>query len=190
MQSKHTFGLIVKDKEGRATQTKFFNIDTVADDATAKNIFVPPTVNISERSVTKGQNVIITGYASPDSDVQIEIDRIIKKEVKVGKDGVYKIAVDTGTLEFSPHQVRAKQTDTILKRESDFSPTQTFVVSQLTAPRADLSGDGRVDIRDWSVFLSRWGSKDESQKKKVDLNGDGKVNILDFSIFIRTLRKK
>ena len=122
--------------------------------------------------------------------MQIEIDRIIKKEVKVGKDGVYKIAVDTGTLEFSPHQVRAKQTDTILKRESDFSPTQTFVVSQLTAPRADLSGDGRVDIRDWSVFLSRWGSKDESQKKKVDLNGDGKVNILDFSIFIRTLRKK
>ncbi len=31
-QSQHSFGLVIKDKENRSTQTKFFNIDTLAND--------------------------------------------------------------------------------------------------------------------------------------------------------------
>lgn len=189
LQGQHSFGLVIKDKEGRPTQTKFFNIDTLANDFVVKDIFVPPTVGLPERLVTRGRNATITGYASPDSHVIVEISDIIKKEVKAEKDGLYKMAIETGSLEFGTHYVRVKQVDASQKRESDYSPITTFVVSRLTSPKTDLSGDGAVNIKDWSMFLSRWGSKDASQKKIIDFNDDGKIDIADFSIFIRTIKK-
>jgi len=187
-QDRHSFGLVIKDKEGRAAQTKFFDMHEFPDFA-VKDIFVPPTVGILERLVTRGHNATVTGYASPNSNVVVEIDDIMKKEVKADKDGVYKVGVETGPLEFSSHHIRAKQIDLIQKRESDFSPTQVLTVSKLTLPKVDLSGDGRIDIKDWSMFLSQWSSKDMEKKKIIDFNDDGKVDISDFSIFIRTIKK-
>jgi len=188
MQSWHSFGLLIKDKENRTTQTKFFNIDTLANDLVVKDILVPPTVGFTQGVVTRGRNAVIVGYAAPENDVEIEIGDI-KKEIKAEKDGSYKAEVNTGMLEFDQHRVRVKQIDPQEKRESDFSVTKTLVVSRLASPKTDLSGDGRVDIRDWSMFLSRWESKDKSQKKIIDFNDDGEINISDFSIFIRAIKK-
>jgi len=187
--SRNSFGLLIKDKDNRATQTKFFNTDIFADDLIVKDLLVPPTVGFLQRVISRGQPVIIIGYASPNNSIILEIDNIIKKEAKVEKDGSYKVAVDTGILEFGTYHVRVKQVDTSQKRESDYSPTNAFVVSHLTLPKTDLNGDGVVNIKDWSMFLSNWGSKDESRKKIIDLNDDGKVDIADFSIFIRTIKK-
>ena len=189
IQKRHSFGLLIKDKENRTTQTKFFTIDTHLDDWVVKDIFVSPTVGFLQRLVSRGQPIIIIGNASPNNSVILEMDDIIKKEVNVEKDGSYKVALETGILEFGTHLVRVKQVDTSQKQESDYSPTNAFVVSRLTLPKADLSGDGIVNIKDWSMFLSNWGSKDESQKKMIDFNEDGKVDISDFSIFIRAIRK-
>ncbi|MFA6339087.1 MAG: fibronectin type III domain-containing protein, partial [Candidatus Paceibacterota bacterium] len=188
-QSQHSFGLVIKDKDGRTTQTKFFNIDTVSNSLTQKDIFVSPTVGLPERTITRGSNVTVVGFATPKNIVSVEIDDKIKKEVNAGNDGSYKVAMETGALEFGTHSIRVKQIDPTQKRESDYSPTNTFIVSNLTSPKTDLNGDGSVNIKDWSMFLSRWNSKDESQKKALDLNGDGKVDILDFSMFIRTVKK-
>jgi len=192
-QGLHSFGLLIKDKDNRTTQTKFFIISVIENALVVKDILVPPTIGLLQRLVSRGQPAIVVGSASPTNIIIIEIDDIIKKEANVEKDGSYKVAVDTGILEFGTHQVRVKQVDrsqaSQQKRESDYSPTNTFVVSHLTLPKTDLSGDGVVNIKDWSMFLSNWGLKDESQKKIIDFNDDGKINISDFSIFIRTIRK-
>lgn len=190
LQSQHSFGLIIKDKDLRTAQTKFFNIDILAKDLVAKDFVVSPTISFINRSVARGNNAVIIGYASPESTVSLEIDGIIKEEVKAGRDGAYKAEVGTGDLDFGSHRVRAKQVIAEDKRGSDFSPTNILVVSSLSLPKADLSGDGKVDIKDWSMFLSRWASKDKEQKKVVDLNEDGKVDISDFSIFVRSIRKR
>lgn len=190
LQSQHSFGLIVKDKELRTAQTKSFNIDTLADDLVAKDIVVSPTIGFINRSVARGQTAVIIGYASPESSVSLEINGIIKKEIKAEKDGSYKGEVSTGDLDFGSYRVRVKQAMAGEKRESDFSPTNTLVISRLVLPKADLSGDGKVDIKDWSMFLSRWSSKDMEQKKLIDFNEDGKIDISDFSIFVRNIRKK
>jgi hypothetical protein len=72
--------------------------------------------------------------------------------------------------------------------ESDFSIRRSAVVSQLFTPIADLNGDDKVDISDWSIFLAEYGSPGGAGGS-LDLNGDGKVDITDFSIFIRTIRR-
>lgn len=190
LQSQHSFGLLVKDKENRTTQTKFFNIDTLANDLVVKDMLVPPTVGFGSGLVTRGRNAVVSGYASPESDVIIEIGGTVKKEVRAEKDGSYKIAVGTGDFEFGQHRVRAKQIDSSEKKESDFSTIKTVVVSRLMSPKNDFSGDGQVDIKDWSIFLSHWSSKDREKRKTIDLNGDGRINISDFSVFVKSIRKR
>ncbi|MCH8821852.1 hypothetical protein IID23_05035, partial [Patescibacteria group bacterium] len=46
--------------------------------------------------------------------------------------------------------------------------------------KGDLNGDGRINIRDLSILISRWGTKGGV----ADINGDGRVNIRDLSILI------
>ena len=75
------------------------------------------------------------------------------------------------------------------KRESDWSATKSFLVAQTTVPEADFNGDGMIDIRDWSVFLSRWNEKSDA-RKVLDLNHNGKVDISDASIFLQSLKMK
>lgn len=190
MQSRHSFGLIVKDKEGRISQTKFFTIDVFANDLIVKDVVISPTIDFASRLVTRGNSAIIIGYASPESSVALEIDGIIKKEVKAEKDGSYRAEIATGELDFGNYRVRTKQIISKENRESDFSLTNTLVVSRLVLPKADLSGDGRIDIKDWSMFLFHWFSKDMEKKKIFDFNEDGKVDISDFSIFVRNIRKQ
>lgn len=188
--NQKSFGLLIKDQEGRTTQTKFFSVDPFGTSLVAKDILAPPTIGFHNRLVTRGASLTAHGYALPGSTVSVEIDNTIKKETTASKDGSYNVEVATGALDFGPHRVRAKQVLSEEKRESDFSPTNTFVVSRLLLPKADVSGDGKVDIKDWSMFLSRWASKDKEQKKIIDFNGDGKVDISDFSIFVRAIRKR
>jgi len=187
-QSLHSFGLIIKDKEGRTSQTKFFNINTLSQGLTVKDIVVSPTIDFTSRLVTRGNSATIIGYASPGSIVALEIDDIIKKEVAAAEDGSYRAEIETGELDFGNHRVRTKQIIQKENKESNFSPTNTLVVSRLVSPKTDLSGDGKVDIKDWSMFLFQWASKDTAQKKMIDFNEDGKVDVSDFSIFIRNIR--
>ncbi len=188
-QSDHSFALIIKDDEGRASQTKFFNIDTAHNNLAVSDVFAPPTLAMPQRQVGRGQDIVFVGRATPGSIVRVEIDDAIKKEVSALDDGSYKLIGNTGVLEFGTHNVRAKQIDQDKNRESGYSSTNAFIVSHLVLPKTDLSGDGMVTVKDWSIFLSHWSGTDMEQKKIIDMNGDGKVDVADFSIFIRNMRK-
>ncbi len=188
-KASHSFGLLIKDKDGRTTQTKFFTINTRTNDLTVKDLLVPPTVELQGRLISRGQPLVVIGNASPENKVTLEIDGTMKKEVYAEWNGSYRVSIDTGALEFGTHAVRAKQTDEDQGQESDYSLTNTFVVSRLTVPKVDLSGDGTVDIRDWSMFLANWGAQNRQQQTAIDFNDDGRVDISDFSIFIRAIKK-
>jgi hypothetical protein len=45
---------------------------------------------------------------------------------------------------------------------------------------ADLNRDGKVNLVDFSILLSKWQTDDEV----ADINADGNVNIADFSIML------
>ena len=185
IEGNHTYGLLVKDKDGRSSQTKFYNFGLSSGETIIKNLIVSPTVGLKNSLVTIGQDVVVSGYALPNSTVEIEIDGVKQKEVITSSDGFYTASINTEKMSLSSHSIRVKQSNPL----SDYSLAQTFYVSKTLEPLADLNGDGVVDIRDWSMFLSRWNSLDANQKKALDLNGDGKVDISDFAIFIRAVRR-
>src|SRR3989344_1707142 len=83
LQGPHSFSLIIKDKEGRGSQTKFFNINTLVQDFVVKDLIIAPTVALAAYSVTRGTATVVKGYATPQSGVVAEIDGIIKKEAQV-----------------------------------------------------------------------------------------------------------
>ena len=190
LQALHSFGVIAKDTAGRASQSKLFFINTISDDFVVKNLLIPPTIALSNSQVTRGEIAYVAGFAAPDYTLRIELDGILFKEILAGTNGAYKLELPTGTLEFGAHTVRAKQLSLNTNEESDFSISRTFTVSRLAVVQADLSGDGKIDIRDWSIFLSLWGSKSATGRQRIDFNTDGTVDIADFSIFIKTIRKK
>ncbi len=186
----HSFGLLIKDPDGRTSQTKFFLVDATRGDEIYKNIITPPTIDILNGQVSRGGNVKIFGYASPGHTIRVYINDILSKEALAGRGGVYSFDIPTGALDFGQHKVRAKQINLDGGIASDFSTERTFIVSKLTVVKADFSGDGKIDIKDWSIFLARWGGKSSIGRSGIDLNSDGKVDIADFSIFIKTIRKK
>ena len=186
----HSFGLLIKDPDGRTSQTKFFVVDVSRGDEIFKDIVAPPTVDILNGQVSRGGNLKVFGYASPSHTIRVYINDILSKEALAGRGGVYSFDIPTGALPFGQHKVRVKQINLDGGKESDFSTERTFMVSKLTVVKADFSGDGKIDIRDWSIFLARWGAKNSLGRESIDLNSDGKIDISDFSIFIKTIRKK
>jgi len=189
LQALHSFGLIAKDTEGHVSQTKLFFINTISSDLFEKDILLSPTITLKNGQVTRGDTAVITGYAVPGNTVRLEIDGILAKDMLANGAGAYKFEIPTGTLEFGAHVVRTKQVDPSGKPESDFSISRTFMVSHLLVVKADLNGDSKIDIRDWSIFLSLWNTPGVSGRERIDFNSDGKVDITDFSIFVRTIKK-
>lgn len=72
----------------------------------------------------------------------------------------------------------------------DFS-TSLYIYDENTNPEdisievtidlvTDLDGDGKVTLKDISVFMSDWGSK----SRLHDFNGDGRMTFRDFSIIL------
>lgn len=190
LQALHSFGIVAKDKDGHVSQTKLFFVNTISDSLLEKNIFLSPTITLAQGQVTRGNSVIISGYAAPGNTINLELDGILIKDMVTGADGSYKFAVPTGALDFGPHTIRTRQVNTLENLTSDFSISRTFVVSHLLVTQADLNGDEKIDIRDWSIFLSLWNDPKASRHGSVDFNNDGKVDISDFSIFIKTIRRK
>ncbi len=51
----------------------------------------------------------------------------------------------------------------------------------ITKRIADFSGDGRVDLVDFSILLYNWGIP---KRKEADINGDLRIDLIDFSIML------
>lgn len=68
------------------------------------------------------------------------------------------------------------------------SPDQCPGYTCVTPPPPKKSGDGnkdgKIDLTDMSVLLSKFNKDDKSE---ADLNGDGKINSFDFSMMINLL---
>jgi hypothetical protein len=100
---------------------------------------------------------------------------------------MYRITINTAGLDFGTHSIAVNETfaDGVV---SENSLSRIFTISQAFTPQADFNLDGKVDITDWSIFLSRWnipGGPDKS----LDMNGDGTVDIADFSIMLRAVQR-
>ncbi len=69
-------------------------------------------------------------------------------------------------------QLRSALSDTLLLRVGETGPS--------TGNKSDISRDGKVNLVDFSIMLSHWGTDNPDS----DFNSDGKVDLADFSIML------
>ncbi len=182
----HAYSLMVKDKVGRQAHTKVYDMKFINDPLTVDNILVPPTVEVARGAVTKGDFIKVVGSAFPRNHVAVQIDLNKSYSTEADDAGDYSLLISTAGFGFGSHQIRVNQNGS--GTTSDWSPTRNFIVSASTVVNADLSGDGKVNIKDWSIFLGRWKQATPENEKLLDLNKDGKIDVSDLGIFLRALR--
>ncbi len=257
--SGQTYLLSFTDRNGLVSQTKAYNIPA-QDKLVYGNILAAPTLGFENSSVvTKGQPLVITGYATPKATVELFVDGAAAGTVVVNDpSGKYTYPLDTDSLSFGRHAVWAIQkyaeravevsgyenpfseneifvndatNGAVLTKnasgtyiafipaqtggttggaipvtigatytkqaESDFSNQQSFTISPLQDPKLDLNGDGVIDIKDLSIFLSylktlnagltNFHIVDPTLVKVLDFNGDGVVDVNDLNILMAAI---
>ncbi|MBI5728817.1 MAG: hypothetical protein HY983_01035 [Candidatus Magasanikbacteria bacterium] len=185
------YSILAKDKEGRQSQVKVYNRPSLYESLDISGILLSPTIDLVRGIVTRGDFIKVVGSAYPQSRVQIQLDNDILYETKASGGGEYHILINTARLSFGQHSVSAKEQDLATRKESDFSPTRTFLVSALAVVKADLNNDGKITITDWSIFLENWRRSKLGDTKAttiIDLNENGKADISDFGIFLRAFK--
>ncbi|HQA96239.1 MAG TPA: dockerin type I repeat-containing protein, partial [Candidatus Colwellbacteria bacterium] len=184
-----TYSVSSTDRNGDVSITKVFSLDlNIGGLETNLDIIIAPTIRLSRNAVRRGDNLVVSGYAFPNAGVRAFVDGAEKGGIVYpDNSGRYSISINTADIDFGSHSVVVNETFND-GRKSENSIARFFTVSRVFTPQADFNADGKVDIQDWSVFLSRWNPSGEPDLR-VDLNGDGKVDIADFSIILRAIQR-
>ena len=155
---------------------------------TITGVYIAPTIDISENSVRKGEDIKIYGETIPDTEVYIHINSEEEhvKETESLEDGKWELVFNTEPLEEDFHTAKALFQVAVAGNviKSGFSKSVSFYVGKVggeaVCPGADLNGDARVNLVDFSILLFWWDSDNEC----ADQNQDGKVDLIDFSIMM------
>lgn len=186
-----TFGFWAKDKRDLrsiAFTATFEIIDNAV--TTVAGVFLPPTIELSNSELKSGELLNINGQSIPEVKVYTHVnsEEEIIIEASANEQGDWGAQVDTAALESdSFHTAKAYfeleklEAGTI---QSGFSRAVSFFVGEKKPVEdiisADLNGDGKVNLIDFSIFLIRWGSDDA----QADFDENGIVNLFDFSILL------
>ena len=182
-----TFGVWAEDSQGRRSITFSFTAgisSTMIN--TIDGIFLPPTIDLNKTNLQKGETLDILGQTAPDSAVNIQVnsaDPGFSKQIKSGNDGTWFYAFDTSVLEEGSHGTKAKATslDGLMSTYSQSLAFNIGKISGICSMKADINGDKKVNLVDFSILLYNWGVP---KKPAADINCDNRVNLTDFSIMM------
>lgn len=143
------------------------------------NLLIPPTL-----AATGGADggASVTGASVPGSVVELFAQGSAGEKqytATANGSGEWEVAIPAsdvrGTIAL---RSRARIGDQL----SELSEIVAFGGGSSTAEGdgSDLNGDSKVNLVDFSIMLSAWGTSAAS----ADLNGDGTVNLADFSILL------
>ncbi len=183
-----TFGLWAEDKEGRKSIISNFTVSvTLRMTTTISGIFLPPTIELSKTKLQRGEVLNIYGQTVPQSEVSISVDSLqqpVKKTV-ANEQGEWDSSFNTSVLGDGIYTIRAKATspEGLI---SPYSKALSFSISikkkmpEVLCPNADLNGDGKVNLVDFSILLYWW----ETDNACCDQNRNEIVDLPDFSIMM------
>ncbi|HVM76711.1 MAG TPA: DUF4215 domain-containing protein [Candidatus Paceibacterota bacterium] len=184
-----TFGIWAQDVQGLKSIALTTTFTITANAATTiSGEFLPPTIAIDKRQISKGGTLTVSGQSAPSVTVETHVHSAGDVVVATSSDtsGNWKALIDTSNLDNNAfHTVDADFVTTIggATARSVVSQAISFYVGNKNIGKsflADLNGDGKVNLADFSILLFYWGTS----TPLADLNGDGKVNLSDFSILL------
>ncbi len=184
-----TFGFWATDARG-VRSVMFTTTFQVTQNAvtTVSNIFLPPTIDLPTKKVAVGDVLDALGTTAPNAKVTLYVNK--EKEPRgtgtSSPTGLWNASLSTAGLDDEVfHAVRGmfEQIGTPPQAKSGYSQAINFYVGTQDAKEpgnADLNGDGRVNLVDFSILLFHW----DTDHGIADLNSDGRVNLTDFSILL------
>ena len=180
-----TFGFVGRDQNAALSITTSVVFEVVqAAVTTVANIFIPPTLVLSTRSVAPGDPLTLSGTTVPFAHVTTQIGATTSAMLESDADqaGRWALQIDTNSFTKGSHtaKVSFKLSDLI---KSGFGKSVTFVIGASGgkgAPSPDLNHDGKVNLVDFSIFLLSWNTDEPT----TDFNVDGTTNLADFSIML------
>lgn len=198
-QGIYTFGVWANDSDGRksAPYTTTFWIDS-GTQTEVVDIIIPPTIELSNSQAPVVESFSVLGKSVPSATVEVLLypkketevrdDEIIRTETVVGSIGAWNTSVSIAGLDAGVYYIKAKVNvpnvgysdfSNIIEAQIGTSTTEKVPSDGLCAG-ADLNGDGKVNITDFSILLYHWGGNDAC----ADQNQNGKVDLTDFSIMM------
>jgi len=193
-QGVYTFNLWGEDNVGRKSATQSFTFYVKEGTKTELfDIYLPPTIDVPTPSFDIGDNLEVLGQSADNSNIELWLypkvvggvteDMIIKKDSIVATNGDWNFTFDTKSLINGPYQVKARSSMTAIGT-SDFSKIIDLMIGgelpTETCSGADLNGDTKVNITDFSILLYWWASDNAC----ADQNSNGTVDLTDFSIMM------
>lgn len=184
------FVLNAKDIKGRTHPSLSF-VAQVPKSGTvlATGVFPAPSLFIDKSQVARGENITFSGKTAPSADVSIFVISATSTtlfETKANTLGDYQSVIGTAHFVFGEYRVETKAitktNQSIQAGEYVFVVGATTILATEVTPtaKADMSGDGRVNLTDFSM-MAYW-YKRSAPPAVFDLNNDGVVTIADFSI--------
>lgn len=186
----YTFSTYVTDRSGRRSSSHAATMSFGQGTSnTISDIIIPPTITTDVESVALGDTVKVYGEAVPGATIELLIDGQKKfsasstKSVAGSQDGLWEISFPASALPRGTHVLRARAA--VPGQTASVASTVILLgVGEQPNPRApgsaDLNRDGKVNLVDFSILLSKWQTDDDI----ADINADGNVNIADFSIML------
>jgi len=186
----YNFGVWAADPNGSRSVTQTFQI-TVTEGATTviSGIFFPPTISADKIKVKKGDVITMLGYTAPQALVTVIVhsSKEVVSEVTASDTGAWAYGLNTDLLAAGDHTAAAHSaTGTEVTNDSALVSFTVGDENVATPPpsepvgEADLSGDNRVNLVDFSI-MAYWYRRPDPPAA-IDLNGDGTINLTDFSI--------
>lgn len=131
--------------------------------------------------LTTANNVSLTWTASTDN-VAVAGYYIFRNGAQVGVSSTASYT-DTGLQPDTTYSYTVKSYDASGNQSAASSAGSFKTIQGTGANKGDLNGNGKVDLPDLSVLLSKW-NQTGVPITQGDVNADGKVNLTDLSILL------
>ena len=180
-----TFGFSAKDSLGADSLTTAFVFEVVQSAVTTiANVLIPPTISASAVEIPRGEFLTLQGQTAPDVKVHADVFAGGKTSFSAESDqaGLWALQIDTSSLTEGFNTAKALF-DLSIEASSGYGKSVGFLVGEGSVTgtgSADVNGDAKVNLVDFSIFLISWGKVDA----RYDFNKDGTVNLGDFSIML------
>jgi hypothetical protein len=186
----YNFGVYAIDTSGLKSPTYSFPV-SISDFITIHidNVFLAPTIGVSNTEIKKGDPINIFGMTVPKAEVTMyvhSVQEFVKKIISTSA-GIWFKQFDTSVLDLGNHDTysRASLNDRITDKSNvvAFTVGKTSIKGIVSYKRSDLNKDGKVNIIDFSMLLYYWNKKPPTTSR-ADINKDGIVDIIDLSIML------
>lgn len=180
-----TFSFWAKDTAGATSITTSVVFEVVQSAVTTvNNIFIPPTLSVSDQKIAPGGLLTIFGQSVPAAQVITTLDSDASGALAsdVDRTGKWSLQLNTGSISNGFHSAKASFLIPPTSKSGFGKSVSFFVGDKLPtgSASADLNHDGKINLVDFSIFLISWNSHDVFS----DFNQDGNVNLADFSIML------